>query len=67
MADQPLPSVTRHTAYGDLPEWLTPEEVQSYLDVSRNTVYSLLKEGAIPSQRWGRLIRVPRSALAPRV
>jgi excisionase family DNA binding protein len=59
-------AVSRWTPYHDLPEWLTPEELQAYLNVSRNTSYELLRSGAVPSQKFGRLIRVPRSALAPK-
>ena len=58
--------VDRYTEWCDLPEWLTAEEVQTYLKLSRNTAYELLRSGAIPSQKFGdRLIRIHRSALAP--
>ena len=49
--------------YEDLPELLTPEEVQLFLRVSRNTCYELLRTNAIKSLRFGRLIRIPKAAL----
>jgi|CXWL01.1.fsa_nt_gi excisionase family DNA binding protein len=50
-----------------LPDWLSPLEVQRYLRLSRTSVYDLLRSGAIQHQRFGRSIRIPKSALAPTV
>lgn len=55
--------VTRKTRYVDLPELITPEELSEYLHVSRNGAYELLRTAAIPSLRYGRLIRIPKTAL----
>jgi putative molybdopterin biosynthesis protein len=55
-----------HVPFEDLPELLTPEEAREYLRVSKNTIYDLLRRGEIPSVRYGRLIRVPKSAIAAR-
>jgi excisionase family DNA binding protein len=49
--------------YDDLPEMCTPEEVSAYLRIGRNSTYELLKSGAIPSIKYGRLIRIRKSAL----
>ena len=49
--------------YEDLPDLVSPADVQRFLQISRNSVYTLLASGAIPSLRFGRLIRVPKSAL----
>jgi excisionase family DNA binding protein len=56
----------RTVPYDDLPEYLTPAEVQAYLSISRNTVYELLHRNQIHHVRFGRLIRVPKAALRQR-
>ena len=40
---------------------MSPEELQSFLGVSRTYAYGLLSSGAIPSIRIGKLRRVRRS------
>ena len=37
---------------------LTPEEVANILKIAKNTVYELIKRGALPAYRIGRKIRV---------
>ena len=59
--------VTRWTKHDHLPEYLCVEEMAAYLGLSRNGAYSLVRSGVIDSVRFGKLIRVPRSALAPNV
>jgi excisionase family DNA binding protein len=59
--------VTRFTPLEELPELLRVEEVASYWDVSRGIVYELVRRGELPSLRLGRLVRVPRSALARKI
>lgn len=49
--------------YDDLPDLCTVEDVQLFLQIGRNTAYELIKSGAIPSQKFGKLIRVPKTAL----
>ncbi|MBI4269062.1 MAG: helix-turn-helix domain-containing protein [Candidatus Rokubacteria bacterium] len=51
------------TTLAGLPELLTAEEAAGWLRVGRNTVYDMLRSGALRSVRLGRLIRVPREAL----
>lgn len=47
----------------DLPDYLTPTELQQLLRVGRSAVYAAIRDGSIPSIRIGKLIRVPRAAL----
>jgi excisionase family DNA binding protein len=57
--------VTRFTKYEDLPELLTPEEARQFLGLGRTGIYEAIRTGRLASVRFGRLIRVPRSALQP--
>jgi excisionase family DNA binding protein len=43
--------------------FLTVEQVAKRLYVGRSTAYNMVNSGEIPSVRFGRLIRVPASAL----
>jgi excisionase family DNA binding protein len=54
---------TELMAYDELPEFLTPAEYGGRIRVSRNTMYELLRRGEIPHVRFGRLIRIPKTAL----
>ena len=56
-------SVNRHTPLEDLPEFLTPEEFRAYVNIGRGTMYELLRRADIPHKRFGRLIRIPKTAL----
>jgi excisionase family DNA binding protein len=49
--------------YEDLPDLCTPEEGRAFLQIGRNTMYDLLKSGAIRSHKYGHLIRIPKAAL----
>ena len=42
---------------------LNVRETAAFLDVSRDTVYRLIREGQLPHVRLGRLLRVPRTKL----
>ncbi len=55
MSETPLPS---HDA-----EWLRVDEVATRLRISETLVRRLIKSGALESRRFGRIIRVPASAL----
>lgn len=59
--------MTRTIPYEHLPEYLTPEEFRTYLGLGRNTVYDLLRRGEIPHLRFGRLVRIPKTALQSNV
>ncbi|MGA7094925.1 MAG: helix-turn-helix domain-containing protein [Candidatus Cybelea sp.] len=49
--------------FDDLPDVLTPAEVQSFLRLGRNATYDLLKNGTLRSVRLGQRYLVPRQAL----
>ena len=49
--------------FEDLPELPTPEAAQAFLRVSRNGIYELLKSAAVPSFKFGRLIRIKKAVL----
>jgi excisionase family DNA binding protein len=49
--------------YDDLPDLCTPEDARLFLQIGRNTIYELLKSGAIRHVKYGRLIRIPKAAL----
>jgi excisionase family DNA binding protein len=47
-----------------LPEnknWLRADEVAAYLDISKSSVFRLIKTGDIPHKRFGHLVRILRS------
>lgn len=48
----------------ELPLMLTVEEAARVLRMGRNSAYAAVADGSIPSVRFGRVIRVPRQALA---
>jgi excisionase family DNA binding protein len=45
------------------PLLVTPRELSRLLKLGRNKTYELLASGAIPVIRFGRAIRIPRSAV----
>jgi len=55
--------VSRNTAFEDLPEWLTPDETRTYLGLGRSTMYDLIRRNEVPYKKFGRIIRIPRTAL----
>ena len=57
------PMIDRRTPVAELPEFLSPEEFRRYMDLSRSTVYELLRRDEIPHCKFGRCIRIPKSAL----
>ena len=56
-------AINRQTNLEDLPQMLTPREVQAFLGLGRATVYRLMKGGQIPVQRIGKRLFVPKVAL----
>jgi excisionase family DNA binding protein len=56
-------SIDRRTPISDLPEFLSPEEFRAYVGIARSTVYDLLRRAEIPHIKYGRCIRIPKSAL----
>ena len=57
-------TITRSTPLADLPEFLRPDEAAAFLDTSTGLVYELVRRGDLPAARLGRLVRIPRSAVA---
>ncbi len=55
--------INRQTNFEDLPQMMTPLEVQAFLGLGRATVYSLIGEGKIPVRRIGRRLFVPKQEL----
>ena len=55
--------INRNTKYEELPEYLTPDEFRSYLDLGKTTVYDLIERGQLPFKRFGRRIFIPKHAL----
>jgi excisionase family DNA binding protein len=41
--------------------WLTPKQVAEQLQVTRNKVYDLLRDGLIPHVKVGDLYRIPEN------
>ena len=56
-------AINRQTNLEDLPQMLTPSEVQAFLGLGRATVYRLMKGGQIPVQRIGKRLFVPKHQL----
>ena len=57
--------MSTRTNFENLPDWLSPAEVCSYLNLGRSSVYELIRSGEIASRKFGRLVRVPKTALSP--
>ena len=56
--------LTRYRAmFRGYPDALTPEQVRQMLGVGQRTAYRLLRTGAIPSVRMGRIYRIPKTAV----
>ncbi len=47
----------------NLPDVLTVVEAARFLRIGRSAAYEAVRTGEIPSQRIGKLIRIPRAAL----
>lgn len=53
----------RSIRYDDLPEVLTPKEVQAFLRLGRNAIYAALQDGKIRSVRVGQKFLIPKAAV----
>jgi len=49
--------------FDDLPDLCTPDEASRFLRIKKKTLYELIKTGAVPSLRFGRLLRIPKRSL----
>jgi excisionase family DNA binding protein len=59
----PIVRNVRSIRYDDLPEVLTPKEVQAFLRLGRNAIYAALQDGKIRSVRVGQKFLIPETAL----
>jgi|HubBroStandDraft_6_1064221.scaffolds.fasta_scaffold705183_2 excisionase family DNA binding protein len=59
----PIARQTRVTRYEDLPDVLTPAEVQGFLRIGRNAIYAALQDRKIRSVRVGQKYLIPKSAV----
>jgi excisionase family DNA binding protein len=59
------PDITRSTPFDALPELLTPEEFRAFVGIGRSTMYDLLRREEIPHVKFGRCIRIPKTAIRP--
>lgn len=54
----------QETKVHTLPEnktWLRAGEMAVYLDISKSSIFRLIKTGEIPARRFGNLVRILRS------
>ena len=56
-------SVSHSRRLSDLPDALTTKECMSFLNIGRNSLYKLLKEGSLGSIRVGKKYIIPKSSL----
>lgn len=59
--------IDRHTSIDELPQMLSVPEAAAWLDVAPGTLYEALRAEQLPHVRIGRLVRIPRDALAAMV
>lgn len=59
--DTGTPAIDRRTPVNELPAYLTVEELEDYLQIGRSSAYEFARKHGI---KIGRLLRVPREALA---
>ena len=57
------PVVSAATPYDQLPQQLTVPEYIAITRCCRATVYAHIREKKIPSIRYGKLLRIPKTAL----
>ena len=58
--------IDRRTPLKDLPEFLLVAEFATHLAIGRTLAYELVRTGQVESRRFGRIIRIPKAALAHR-
>jgi excisionase family DNA binding protein len=58
-------AIDRRTPVSDLPQFITIEQLAVYLDVGKGLAYELARsDPRLRAVRFGRLLRIPREALA---
>jgi excisionase family DNA binding protein len=58
-----IASVNRRTRPEDLPEFLSVDEVATWLNAAKSSVYMAAADGRLTPVRFGRLIRIARAEL----
>lgn len=58
-----MPDISRSTPIEQLPELLFVGEAAHWLGIGKSLAYELVRTGALPSVRLGRLLRVKREGL----
>jgi excisionase family DNA binding protein len=57
-------SISRSTRIEDLPEFLRVDEFAAFFDLGRGAAYAMVRtDPRLRAVRFGRLLRIPRSAL----
>jgi excisionase family DNA binding protein len=49
----------------ELSDWVSPAEAARLLRCGKTTIYDLCARKLLPSERFGRLVRIPKRALLP--
>ena len=60
-------TIRRVDRFDALADWVTPSDAMIFLQLSRSSLYEMVRDGSLPHRRFGRLIRIPKSALMPAV
>ncbi|SRR6266511_5695444 len=55
--------VTPQTPIEDLPQFLTVEEWYIFMRIGRSSAYDLIRQGIVPSVRFGRTLRIPKEGV----
>jgi excisionase family DNA binding protein len=58
-----LNNLRTETPVTQVPDWLTPKDLQHELRIGERLCYRLLRTGAIPSVRIGNLYRIRKEVL----
>lgn len=45
------------------PSWLTTDEAGMVLRVGKSAVYAMIRRGELPARRFGKVLRIPASAV----
>jgi excisionase family DNA binding protein len=59
-----MPRVSRFTSLEEIPQLVTVAELARFLGVGRGKAYDLVRRGEVEHVRLGRLVRIPRVAIA---
>jgi excisionase family DNA binding protein len=57
----------RTVSFKELKDWLSPNECRAYLGISKSKIYEMIQANELPHRKFGRLIRIPKSAIEPKI